>query len=151
MDYSHSTEDKKIMNNPNEEHIEKSSSLLAISLRKFFNFLGFSGVIFIIYGVTSRGTHSVWPVLEKWVNPISAFLTILAVLITAISIYFYKPYIHPPEKFSIYVSAPTVIISCIIAEIFLISTGSIPPVIVNGFALLGISGGLFRIQRRTTE
>jgi F0F1-type ATP synthase membrane subunit a len=96
MDYSHSTEDKKIMNNPNEEHIEKSSSLLAISLRKFFNFLGFSGVIFIIYGVTSRGTHSVWPVLEKWVNPISAFLTILAVLITAVSIYFYKPYIHPP-------------------------------------------------------
>jgi len=140
------------MNDINEDQkIEKSSSLLAISLRKFFNFLGFSGVMFIIYGVVSRGTGSIWPVLEKWVNPISAFLTILAVIITAASIYFYKPYIHPPEKFSKYVSAPSVIASCIIAEIFLISTGSIPPVIVNGFALLGISGGLFRIQRRTME
>ncbi|MBW2331842.1 MAG: hypothetical protein JRF30_13280 [Deltaproteobacteria bacterium] len=103
------------------------------------------------YGVVSRGTGSIWPVLEKWVNPISSSLTIFAVLITAASIYFYKPYIHPPEKFSKYISAPSVIVSCIIAEIFLISTGSIPPVIVNGFALLGISGGLFRIQRRTVE
>ena len=134
-----------------DQKIEKSSSLFAISLRKFFNFLGFSGVMFIIYGVVSRGTGSIWPVLEKWVNPISAFLTILAVIITAASIYFYKPYIHPPEKFSKYISAPVVITSCIVAEIFLISTGSIPPVIVNGFALLGISAGLFRIQRRTVE
>jgi len=134
-----------------DQMIEKSSSLLAISLRKFFNFLGFSGVMFIIYGVVSQGTGSIWPVLEKWVNPISAFLTILAVIITAASIYLYKPYIHPSEKFSKFISAPVVIASCIIAEVFLISTGSIPPVIVNGFALLGISGGLFRIQSRTVE
>jgi hypothetical protein len=140
------------MNDINEnQKIEKSSSLLAISLRKFFNFLGFSGVMFIIYGVVSRGTGSIWPPLEKWVNPISTFLTILAVLMTAASIYFYKPYIHPPEKFSKYVAAPSVIASCIIAGIFLVSNGSIPPVIVNGFALLGISGGLFRIQRRAVE
>jgi len=140
------------MNNPNEEHnIEKSSSLLAIVLRKSFNFLGASGVIFILYGVISGGTGSIWPVFEKWVNPISAFLTILATLITAASIYFYELFSHPPEKFSRYVSAPLVIVSCIIAAIFLIVTGNIPPVIVNGFALLGISGGLFRIQRRTVE
>lgn len=140
------------MNNPNEEHgIEKSSSLLAISLRKFFNFLGFSGVMFILYGVISRGTGSIWPVLENWVNPISAFLTIMATLITAASIYFYEPFTHPPEKFSIYVSAPLVIVSCIVAAMFLIVSGDIPPVVVNGFALLGISGGLFRIQKRTVE
>ncbi len=139
------------MDNPNEEHIEKSSGLLAISLRKFFNFLGFSGVMFILYGVISRGTGSIWPVLEKWVNPISAFLTILATLITAASIYLYEPFTHPPEKFSKYVSAPIVIVSCVIAAMFLIITGDIPPVVVNGFALLGISGGLFRIQKRTVE
>ena len=140
------------MKNPNEkQRIEKNSSLLAISLRKFFNFLGFSGVMFILYGVISMGTGSIWPVLEKWVNPISAFLTILATLITAASIYFYEPIAHPPEKFSTTVSAPLVIASCIAAAIFLIVTGDIPPVVVNGFALLGISGGLFRIQKRTTE
>ena len=140
------------MNNQNEDRtIEKSSSLLAITLRKSFNFLGFSGVMFILYGVISRGTGSIWPVLEKWVNPISAFLTILATLITAASTYFYKPFTHPPETVSKYVSAPLVIASCIIAAIFLIVTGDIPPVVVNGFALLGISGGLFRIQKRTVE
>jgi hypothetical protein len=137
------------MNNNND--IQKSSSLLAITLRKFFNFLGFAGVMFILYGVISRGTGSIWPVLEKWVNPISAFLTILATLITAASIYFYEPFTHPPEKFSKYVSAPLVIASCIVAAVFLIVTGGIPPVVVNGFALLGISGGLFRIQKRTIE
>lgn len=134
-----------------EQKKEKSSNLLAITLRKFFNFLGFSGVMFILYGVVSRGTGSIWPILEEWVNPISAFLTIFAALITAASIYFYVPHIHPPEKFSKYVSAPLVIISCIIAEVFLLLTGSIPPVVVNGFALLGIAGGLFRIQKRTDE
>jgi len=140
------------MNNQNEEHrIEKSSSLLAITLRKFFNFLGASGVMFILYGVISKGSGSSWPVLEKWINPISAFLTILATLITALSIYLYEPFTHPPEKFSKYVSAPLVIASCIVAAIFLIVTGNIPPVVVNGFALLGISGGLFRIQKRTVE
>ena len=140
------------MNNQNKGfEIGRNSSLLAISLRKFFNFLGFSGVMFILYGVISRGTGSIWPVLENWVNPVSAFLTLLATLITAASIYFYEPYTHPPERFSKHVSAPLVIASCIIAAIFLIGTGDIPPVIVNGFALLGISGGLFRIQKRTVE
>ena len=130
---------------------EKSSNLWAITFRKFLNFLGFSGVMFICYGVISRGTGSIWPVLEKWVNPISSFLTIFATLITAISIYFYKPFSHQPERFSKFVSAPLVIISCVIAVIFLITTGDIPLVVVNGFALLGISGGLFRIQKRTDE
>ena len=130
---------------------EKSSNLWAITFRKFLNFLGFSGVMFICYGVISRGTGSIWPVLEKWVNPISSFLTMFATLITAISIYFYKPFSHQPERFSKFVSAPLVIISCVIAVIFLITTGDIPLVVVNGFALLGISGGLFRIQKRTDE
>ena len=97
------------------------------------------------------GTGSVWPILEKWVTPMSAFLTILGALITALSIYFYKPLSHPPERFSKFISAPIVIVFCVIAEIYLITKGEIPPVIVNGFALLAISGGLFRIQDRTEE
>ncbi len=140
------------MNTQNEEiNTGKSSSLLAISLRKFFNFLGFSGVLFILYGVISKCTDSVWPVLEQWINPISAFMTILATLIVAASIYFHKSFAHPPEKFSKYVSAPVVIASCLAAMIFLIMMGDIPSVAVNGFALIGIAGALFRIQNRTIE
>jgi hypothetical protein len=134
-----------------EMKAKKSSSLLAITLRKSFNFLGYSGVIFIFYGVASRMTSSVWPVLEKWMNPISAFLTIVATLITAVAIYFYRPDPYPPEKFSKTVSAPLVIMACLGALVYLIVSGDILPIIVNGFALLGISGGLFRIQNRTVE
>ncbi len=131
--------------------IRKSKSLLAITIRKFFNFLGFSGVLFIIYGVVSMDTGNTWPILEKWATPMSVFLTILGTLITALSIYFYKPFLYPPERFSKFISAPIVIVFCVIAEIYLITKGEIPPVIVNGFALLAISGGLFRIQDRTEE
>ncbi|MCX6554294.1 MAG: hypothetical protein NTZ12_04655 [Candidatus Aminicenantes bacterium] len=134
-----------------EIKVKKSTSLLTITMRKSFNFLGFAGVIFIFYGMISRITGSSWPVLEKWVPPVSAFLTIVATLITAIAIYFYDPHPYPPEKFSKAISAPLVIIACIVALVYLIGTGDIQPVIVNGFALLGISGGLFRILKRTVE
>jgi len=132
---------------------EKDGRLISIILRKFFNGLGYSGLMFIIYGVISQGTGSVWPILEKWVNPISSFLTIIATLITAASIYFYSDVVtHPPERFSKYVSAPIVIVSSIIALVYLVRNGGdIPPVIVNGFALLGLAGALFRIQPATTE
>lgn len=134
-----------------EIKIKKSSSLVAITLRKSFNFLGFAGGVFIFYGVISRATGSNWLVLEKWMNPISAFLTIVATLLTALAIYFYKPDPYLPEKFSKAVSAPLVIVACLIALVYLLLKGDILPVIVNGFALLGISGGLFRILNRTVE
>lgn len=129
----------------------RSTSLIAISLRKFFNFLGWSGVLFILYGVVSAGTGSVWPPIERWVTPASAFLTLTGTLLTAASVYFYLPHPHAPERFSLYVSAPLVVISSFIAMVFLVVYGQLPPVIVNGFALLAISGALFRIQPRPAE
>ncbi len=125
--------------------------LIAITLRKLFNFLGYAGVMFIIYGVVSEGTGAVWPPLEAWVNPLSAFLTLVGAVLTAASIYFYAPQTHEPELFSKYVSAPLTIAAGIGTIAWLFVQGSLPPVIVNGFALLAIAGGLFRIQRNPGE
>ena len=125
--------------------------LLAITLRKFFNFLGWAGVMFIIYGVVSQSTGSIWAPLERWVSPASAFFTLVGVVLTAASVYFYSPQNHPPELFSKFVSAPFTIAGALITIGWLIRNGAVPPVVVNGFALLGIAGGLFRIQRNPGE
>ena len=125
--------------------------LVAITLRKFFNFLGYAGVMFIIYGVVSEGTGTVWAPLEKWVNPLSALPTLVGTVLTAISAYYYSPQTHPPELFSKYVSAPLTIIAALATIVWLLMRGSLPPVLVNGFALMGIAGGLFRIQRNPGE
>ena len=134
-----------------EPQTTKISNLGAIVLRKFFNFLGYAGVLFIISGVVFFFDDTIWTLLEKWVTPLSAALTIIGAVITALSVYIFKPSQHKPERFSLYVSAPLVIICGIIALVLLCIYGLIPPVIVNGFALLGISGALLRIQPRTTE
>ena len=134
-----------------EPQTTKISNLGAIVLRKFFNFLGYAGVLFIISGVVFFFDDTTWILLEKWVTPLSAALTIIGAVITALSVYIFKPSQHKPERFSLYVSAPLVIICGIIALVLLCIYGWIPPVIVNGFALLGISGALLRIQPRTTE
>ncbi len=137
------------MENSIQESIPPSNNKLTyIILRKFFNFVGYSGVLFIIYGVISTGTGSVWQLLERWVTPVSAFLTLTATILVSASVYFHAQDIHPPERFSKFVSAPSVITCCLIALCFLFINRSLPPVIVNGFALLGISGGFFRIQRK---
>jgi hypothetical protein len=128
-----------------------SRRLAAITLRKFFNFMGWAGVMFILYGVVSYGTGSVWEPLERWVNPASAFFTLLGVILTAASVYFYSPQSHPPELFSKFVSAPVTIAGGLSAITWLFWAGTVPPVVVNGFALLGIAGGLFRIQRNPGE
>ena len=93
----------------------RNASLLAICLRKFFNFLGYVGVMFILYGVLSIGTGSVWLALERWVTPASALLTLVGALVTASSVYFYRPYQYPPEGFSRCISAPFVMIGSVLA------------------------------------
>jgi len=134
-----------------EPQTTKISNLGAIVLRKFFNFLGYAGVLFIISGVVFFFDDTIWTLLEKWVTPFSAALTIIGAVIAALSVYIYKPSQHKLERFSLYVSAPLVIICGIIVLFLLCIYGWIPSVIVNGFALLGISGALLRIQSRTTE
>jgi surface polysaccharide O-acyltransferase-like enzyme len=115
-----------------------------IVLRKSFNFLGWTGALFIIYGTYNHLTGRLNE-LKEFADLSSAFLTLVGVVMTALSIYLpQNP--SPPEHFSKVYSAPVTIICAVIALVYLLMSGSLSTHIVNGFALLAIAGGLFRIQ-----
>ncbi len=64
---------------------------------------------------------------------------------TALSIYLPQN-LKPPEHFSKAYSAPIVTLCALTALAYLILSGRCSSHIVNGFALLAIAGGLFRIH-----
>lgn len=96
-----------------------SSNLLSIGFRKFADFIGYTGLLFITYGIVSTVTGNRWPLFEEYAVFFSNLLTLIGVFITTLSVYFYTPNIHKPERFSVFVVAPLVIISCLVAIIFL--------------------------------
>ena len=129
----------------------KTTSLIAICGRKFFNFMGYAGIVFIIYGVVSEVANIPWPPLEKFMNVLSSLLTLVGTVLMAGTVYIWSRQPHPPEKFSLYVSAPIVIATAVIAIFFLLWKQQLPTSVVNGFALLAMAGALFRIQPHTAE
>lgn len=106
--------------------------------------LGFAGAILIGYTLVSRYT-SVWEPLERVAAFLSALLTILGALVTALSIYLPITVTHAPWPYSRYFVSPVVVASCVAALWFLIRFKTLPPILINGFALLAISGGLKRL------
>lgn len=132
---------------------EKIIDEINVHLRQLFNCIGFYGIFLIAY---STGTYInkdyQWPFIEKYATQLGIFLTLFSVIIISFSIYFYsdKP-MHKPRIFSRHVSAPITIILAISAIIFLFMHGTLPPNLVNGFALLALSGSWFRIQRLPSE
>ena len=112
--------------------------------------MGWLGAILIIYAAVALLTKESWAPLERWAGPISSFLTIVATLLTATSVYYPTNTVHPPDKFSTHISAPIVITCCALAILAWFVRGDLPATIVNGFALIGLSGAFFRIQLRPT-
>jgi uncharacterized membrane protein len=84
--------------------------------------------------------------LERLATPASSALTIIGAILTAISIYMYSAHPHKPDSFSWYCSAPATILAGAVALAVLYTQGFLSVVVVNGFSLLGISGGLLRTQ-----
>ena len=112
---------------------------------KSINLIGVCGIILIFYGIVSSVKNSKWELLEKYADYLATFGTLLGALLTAISIYL-PSNLREPEEFSKFISAPLVILSVLIACIFIIiRRRNLPVHIVNGFALLAISGALFRL------
>jgi hypothetical protein len=120
--------------------------LLGICLVKSFNFLGFAGVSFIVYGAVAAETHQTWQPLERIANPLAAALTLVGTVLAAASIYVFSHITRPPARFSLWVSAPAVILAALVGLVILVLRGSLPTLVVNGFALLAIAGALFRMH-----
>jgi hypothetical protein len=106
--------------------------------------LGYYGAALVIYSFVAS-ISSPWPPLEHVAPLVSSILTILGLLVTASSIYLPQMPYCAPWPLSRWVVAPLVIMSCVLAIALLIIQGRLSPVLINGFAMLGLSGGLLRI------
>lgn len=106
--------------------------------------LGYFGAALVGYSLVASVTQP-WEPVERYAPGTSSFLTIIGVLVTAASIYFPVRTDHRPWRVSLWLIAPLVITACLAAAYVGLRSGSLPPVLVNGLALLGLSGGLQRI------
>ena len=108
------------------------------------NALGWVGVALVVYGITVAVTGETWKPVEAIVHPVSSALTFIATAMTAASVYL-SPHAAMPEPISKIVIAPAAIGACVVALGFLIWM-DIPEVIVSGFSIVGLAGGLFRLR-----
>jgi hypothetical protein len=121
--------------------------IASVAFRIFINFICFLGVFLIVYVILSTHYHSSWMLLDDIAPFVSALFTLVGTALTAVSVYFYRRGMSPPEKLSVFVFAPVVVISCGIAAYFLFQYHQLPQNVVNGFALLAIGGALNRLHR----
>lgn len=115
------------------------------------NAFAYLGAFFVIYGAIGSWRSFTFTELEKIMIPASYYLTLFGVILTCATVYMYKGNPHPPEKFSKYVSAPVVIATCFAAGWVYATKGSLPNLVINGLAMLGLAGAFFRIQTSTIE
>lgn len=104
------------------------------------------GLSLIGYEIAASLSGERWAFMDVHAPSIGAFLTLVGALFTIVSVYFYTPRTTPPEWLSVWITAPILGAACIVTLAKLIAHGSISANVVNGFAILAISGALFRIQ-----
>ena len=131
--------------------MEKDNRLFHIVLRKGMNGFAYVGSLFVIYGALGAWLEFSFKEIEKIMIPLSYYLTLFGVILTCLTVYMYEGNPHPPDRFSKYVSAPVVIIACVIAGWMYVTKGSLPNLVINGLAMLGLAGAFFRIQTATSE
>lgn len=90
-------------------------------------------------------TQSTWPPLEKSAQWMSMLITLLATILTALCVYL-RQNPRPPMLVSLYFTAPIVIALGICALGYVAYSRSLlPDHVINGFAILGLCGGLLRL------
>lgn len=106
--------------------------------------IGCWGAFLVVFGSYVSWRSQTWPEdLERIVTPLSSFLTLVGLVLTALSVYSSAP-AHAPYRVSQETIAPMIIISAILALNVLWKKGQLPPAVVTGFSLMAISGGLLR-------
>ncbi len=112
------------------------------------NIIGFVGIALIAYGIVASLAHSPWPVLERLATGTATYATLAGALLTTISIY--APVdSRPPDAVSKVFTAPIMIVGIVAAFGFMwFSPWQLPSHVVSGFAVLALSGALFRLASR---
>jgi hypothetical protein len=111
------------------------------------NGLGGIGLLLIAYGVVLYYTGEKYRFLESAADATSVVSTLFGTGLTASSVWFPENK-RPPDEFSKRIAAPLVITGTVFVLYIYIRAVSIPIHIVNGFAVLGLSGALFRLVSR---
>lgn len=126
--------------------VSRTPDIVLHGLMLFSDYLAASGLLLILYGLVSALTHEPWPPLERFVQPVSSTLTLIATAMTAASVFLYG---MPPEPTPIgkRFMAPLVLLAVSVA-LYCVWTIGIPQVVVNGFSVLGLAGALMRIVPR---
>lgn len=105
-------------------------------------FMGYAGGMFVIYSVVAERSEAVRR-LETAATFSSSLLTLVGTGLVAASIWLpqtrRRPWGHS------YPIAVAVIVCCVAAVYFPFEEGELPQVLITGFGLLGISGGLKRL------
>jgi hypothetical protein len=115
---------------------------------------GFRILVNVVFGgfglaliLSDQFSGSQWQLLETNASGISTFLTLIGTFCTAGSIYLYSDKQNtPPEKLSVFLTAPIILIMCGCAMLYFVKNGSLPSNTVNGFSMLAIGGALLRAQ-----
>jgi hypothetical protein len=132
--------------------------LLVLSI----NFLGFAGIVLIIYGVAVFATGEKYKLLESSAEWVANVGTLVGVAFTAASVWF-PVNTRPPEELSKRYAAPAVVLATAAVLLFylfpsvlvwvaswfgLTGAQALPVHVFNGFSVLGLAGGLFRLISR---
>jgi len=109
------------------------------------NAMAVLGATLVVYGTISFFTEKAWEPLEKIADWLSAVFTLVATLSVAISAYL-PAHTRPADLHSRLITAPIVISAIILGICFMIwEKTPLPKLIVNGFAILALSGALLRL------
>lgn len=109
------------------------------------NTVGGLAFLLVIYGTLSAVDKSwSWPKFDTYATFISSFVTLVATFCTTAAVHF-RPHSRPPDFHSKRLVAPVMYLLVLISMYFLLSTGQLPNYVVNGIAILGLVGGLFRL------
>ena len=128
---------------------EEFNKALKQLLTFIISLFGYSGGALVVLSFIGMTNNNEWvTLLEKPAKLIAVYGTLVAVILAAITVYI-PVNIRKPVQFSKFVSAPAVIISALTALILsLFFNINLPPLMINGFALLAIAGTLFRLLSR---
>ena len=131
-----------------ERHVDGWKSAFQQLLIFSINGLGFVGLLLIAYGAALYYTGEKYSLLEGAADAISVVATLVGTGLTAASVWLPENK-RPPEEFSKKISAPLVVLAVVcLLIIYLQGSIELPVHIINGFAVLGLSGALFRLISR---
>lgn len=110
-----------------------------------FAFMAFSGVILVAYGTVAAYQGNPWPPIDRVATLMSVALTLISTAIVALSAYF-PVHARPADPVSKRYLAPAAVLLVLAGVAYMFWSATVlPPVVMNGFAIMGLAGSITRL------